>query len=85
LVRAGRDRFAGSGVTRRWTSSTTVKGDLIQLARYSRTLQAAGAVAGAPWGGALGAEWQVVWYRLDEVMWCHTDRSGVTLELSSLG
>lgn len=62
-----------------------MKGDLVQLAHYWRTLEAAGAAARTPWAGVLGSEGNVVWFRLGEVMWRNTDRAGVTLELNSLG
>lgn len=55
----------------------TVQGDLLQLAHYQRTLEACGrGTTGASWAGVLGREGVVVWYRLDERMWQHTDRHG---------
>ena len=64
----------------------TIKGDLVQLAHYWRTLEAAGLVPTSPaWSGLLGAEGRIVWYRLDMPMWRHTSRSGVSAKLSSLG
>jgi len=45
------------------------KGDALQLAHYRRMLEAAGHSAGEPWGGIIGKEGVVVWYRLDEPLW----------------
>lgn len=45
------------------------RGDTLQLAHYRRMLETAGHSATEPWGGIIGKEGRVIWYRLDEKMW----------------
>lgn len=45
------------------------KGDALQLAHYRRMLESARHSATEAWGGIIGKEGRLVWYRLDEPLW----------------
>lgn len=50
--------------------SGTARDDTLQLAHYHRLLEACGHAAdGVAWGGIIGSEGRVVWFRLDTPRW----------------
>lgn len=57
--------------------SGKAKPDLLQVAHYHRTLEACGhAPDGDVWGGVIGREGTLLWYRLDAPMWRTPATSG---------
>ncbi len=63
------------------------RGDALQLAHYRRMLEAVGHAADGDWGGIIGKQRIVVWYRLDAEMWRtrstgpHAARQRSTMEI----